>query len=114
MTKAIAQTYTVAHEYAHEYRLQISYALIALSALMVVMYGLNLYGVINRTVAIEHSNKEVASLSSAVQSLDAKYLELSQAVAAPSALASHGLSRGEVAQYISRTAPAGVAFAGTR
>lgn len=114
MTKAIAQTYTAAHEYAHEYRLQISYALIAACALMAVMYGLNLYGVVSRTVAIEQTNKQAAALATSVQSLDAKYLELSQSVAAPSALAARRLSRGEVSQYISRSPSAGVAFAATR
>lgn len=114
MTKAIAQTYTAAHEYAHEYRLQISYALLAGVALMAVMYGLNLYGVVTRTVAIERASKDAVALSSSVQSLDAKYLELSQSVAAPSALKSHGLSRGEVSQYISRSSDGGVAFAGDR
>ena len=114
MTKAIAQTYTAAHEYAHEYRAQISYALIAMCALRVVLYGLNLYGVINRTVATEQAIKQAAALSTTVQSLDAKYLELSQSVAAPSALKSHGLSRGEVSQYISRSSNGGVAFAAAR
>ena len=113
MTKAIAQTYAVTTEYAHEYRLQITYALMAACALMALVYGMNLYGVISRTVALENVNKQIAAVSGKVQTLDAQDLSLSQTVASQEALKAHGLSQGQVSQYISRSS-SGVALAGSR
>ena len=98
MTKAIAHTYTV----AHEYRTQITSALFATCMLLVVLYAVNVYVVISRTISLQHTEAQIAALGSDVASLDAQYLTLSGDIT-PDALKAHGFSQGQASFYTPRT-----------
>ena len=99
MTKAIAQTYT----YAHQYRALITLAFIGAAILSVILYTVNVYSVISHTVALQSIQKQTNVLSSSVSDLDAKYLELGSRVT-PDSLATYVLTPGTVSSYIPRTA----------
>lgn len=98
MTKAIAHTYTI----AHEYRIQITSALFVTCMLLIVLYSINVYMVISRTVALQQTESQIASIGTAVASLDAQYLQLSGNIT-PIALKAHGFSQGQATSYIPRT-----------
>jgi len=101
MTKTIAQTYSL----VHEYRMKISLAFAAVSAVMALLYIMNVYAVISRTVAIQKVNAEIVSTESAVESLDAQYLRLSSKIT-PDSLDAYGMSQGRVSEYISKASSA--------
>ena len=102
MTKAIAQTYTTSREYSRE----INTALIAACSFLLMLYAVNVYRVISRTVALESVDKQTASLTTSVDSLDSQYLALTSKIS-PDALADYGLKQGQVSAFISRTTPLG-------
>ena len=102
MTKAIAQTYGT----AREYRLQIMYAVLAVCALLVIAYAVNVYSVISHTVALQKVQAETSALTSDTEKLDSQYLGLSRTVT-PDNLRKYGLQEGQVSAYISRTASLG-------
>ncbi|MEI8249117.1 MAG: hypothetical protein WCG07_01325 [Candidatus Taylorbacteria bacterium] len=104
MTKAIAQTYTV----AHEYRVQITTALMATCLVLLALYGINVYMVISHTMAVQSSEKSIATLGSTVARLDAQYLDLSKGIT-PATLQAHGFSQGQAESYIHRTTSIGQA-----
>lgn len=108
MTKAIAQTYTT----IHEYRRQITLALLATSLVLVTIYAVNLYRVISNTLAIQNIRAEVATLEMSLDKLDSQYIALSHTVT-PDAVTARGFDQGEVSAFISRTASLGrIALAG--
>ena len=98
MTKAISHTYN----FAFEYRMHISYALICSCMLMVLLYAMNVYAVVSHTVSLQRLESQSATLGTTVESLDAKYLELSSAIT-PDALHAYGLAQGQVSEFIQRT-----------
>ena len=107
MTKALAHTYTV----AHEYRVQITSALLATCLLLVVVYGINVYVVISRTMALQQTERSIASVHSVVSELDANYLGLSGNIT-PATLSAHGFIQGHAESYIHKTASIGQANKG--
>ena len=108
MAKAIAQTYSV----AHDYRAHITATILGLCAFMAILYATNIYKTVFATIALGNTEKQVASLSSTVGALDAQYLGLSVS-ASPTNLKSYGLSQGKVSAYISSPASLGsIAFSG--
>ncbi len=98
MTKAITNTYNVAHEYS----IQITSALFATCMLLVVLYAINVYVVISRTISLQHTESQVTTMGSQVAQLDAQYLKLSGNIT-PVALKSHGFNQGQASMYITRT-----------
>ncbi len=106
MTKAIAQTYT----YAHQYRALISLGLVGACILAAVIYTVNVYSVVSHTVALQRIQKQATALSASVSDLNARYLELGDAVS-PDALSQYGLAQGSISAYIPRTASTAVIVA---
>ena len=102
MTKAIAFTYNV----TQTYQSYIIKAVLISCGFLLTLYALNVYAVISHTVAVESLEKQSAALSTSVDSLDAKYLELSSK-ATPDALADYGYIQGQVSAFISRTTSLG-------
>jgi hypothetical protein len=102
MTKAIAQTYKTTHEYSRE----INAALIAACALFLMIYSLNVYRVVSRTVALKSVENQTATLTTAVDGLDSQYLQLTSKLS-PDTLHDYGLSQGQVSAFISRTTSLG-------
>jgi hypothetical protein len=98
MTRALAITYSV----AREHHIRITLAFLAGCALLVMLYALYVYQVISHTVALQKAEMSMTALSTKVDSLDAKYLELSSKLT-PDALASYGMTPGQVSQYISKS-----------
>ena len=99
MTKAIAQTYT----FAHQYRALISLSFIGACLLAIGFYTMNVYSVISHTVSLQTIQKQTVVLERTVNSLNAQYLELGSAVT-PDSLSAYGLAQGTVSAYIPRTA----------
>ena len=108
MTRAIAQTYNV----AHDYRGHITTTIFGLCVFMAVLYAANIYRTISSTIALQETETKIASLSSVVGGLDAKYLDISRS-ATPMALKEYRLSQGKVSIFISSPASLGsVALSG--
>ena len=97
MTKAIAHTY----DFAFQYRMHISYALIASCMLMILIYAVNVYSMISRTVAMQKIETQAAVLDTKVAALDTQYLGLSSAIT-PDSLSAYGLDQGQVSEFITR------------
>jgi hypothetical protein len=102
MTKAIAQTYTV----ANDHRAYITYALMGVCLFMMLAYAANLYSVISHTVALQKTEKSVTALSAAVDNLDADYIRISSRIT-PDTLSAHGFSQGHVSAFIPRSTSLG-------
>ena len=98
MTKIIAQTYNV----TTPYRAYFTSVLFAGCLMAAFLYAISLYHIISRTVALEHVHSQSAVLTSQVESLDSRYLELSSANPV-NALAAYGLQAGQVTAYIPRS-----------
>ena len=101
MTRAIAQTYTV----AKDYRAEIAYVVLAACAAMILVYGFNLYKVINQTIALRQIQSKEVAIQSSLASLNAQYLDLSSTIT-PDTLRQHGFTQGQVSEYISRNSSA--------
>lgn len=101
MTRAIAQTYTI----AKDYRAQIAYIVLAACAGMILVYGFNLYNVINQTIALRQVQSQEVAIQSSVASLNAQYLDLSSTIT-PDTLRQYGFTQGQVTEYISRNSSA--------
>lgn len=102
MTKAIAQTYNV----VHSHRIGLTYGLMAGCLLAILMYGLNIYSLVSRSIAIQHVKSEISTVSTAVSVLDSQYLTLSSRVT-PEAMKLGGWSQGHVTEYIDKSASLG-------
>ncbi len=102
MTKVIAQTYSL----TKDYRTQAIYALMAASIVMIGLYAMNIYSVVSRTVALEKIEKQTATLSNSVESLDSQYLTLSGKIT-PDTIHAYGFQPGAVAEFINRGASLG-------
>lgn len=108
MTRAIAQTYNA----ANDYRAHITASLLGLCAFMALLYGVNIYGTVSGTIALQKTQTQIAALSSTVGGLDSQYMSISQ-VTTPDSLGKYGLSQGKVSAYISSPASLGrVALSG--
>lgn len=108
MTRAIAHTYRI----VHEYRRYITSALFAMCMFLIMSYAVNLYSLISHTIALQRINSEQMSLDSAVQALDTKYISVSRKIT-PDTLQEYGFKQGKVTAFISRTTSLGrVALAG--
>ncbi len=102
MTKALAHTYIIAHEYHR----QILGALVAVCGFLLVLYAMNVYSVISHTVALESIQKQTTALATAIDGLDSKYLDLSSK-ASPDTLKEYGFTQGQISAFISRTTSLG-------
>jgi hypothetical protein len=71
-----------------------------------MLYAVNIYKVISRTVALESVEKQIASLTTSVDGLDSQYLGLTSKIS-PDTLSDYGLSQGQVSVFISRTTSLG-------
>ncbi len=98
MTKAIAHTYTI----AHEYRKQITTALLATCVVFALLYAMNLYRIISHTVALQQVATQARMVETATQELDAQYLSISNTIS-PGNIGSYGFMQGEVQAFISRS-----------
>ncbi|MEK7641581.1 MAG: hypothetical protein AAB365_01145 [Patescibacteria group bacterium] len=107
MTKALAQTYTI----AHTYRRSITTALLMGCIVSALFYAANLYRVISHTVALQHITQEAKELNASVQALDAQYLGISKNIT-PDTLDVYGYGQAEVSAFISRASLGRVALAG--
>lgn len=107
MTKAIAQTINT----ANEYRLHISYFLMAVCALFVAMYCINVYSVIAKSANTNEILRQAQVLENSVKSLDAEYIKITNNITSRS-LASHGLSEGKVTAFITKTNTSGLVALG--
>ncbi len=102
MTKAIAQTYSL----VHEYRRRITLALLAGCAFLLLIYAVNVYSIISRTIALEAIQKQTATLTTAVDSLDSEYLKISGRIG-PDSLKEYGFTQGQVSVFIPRNSSLG-------
>ncbi len=98
MTKAIAQTYTV----AKDFRAEIAYVVLAACVAMALVYGFNLYKVINQTIALRQIQSQEVALQSSLSTLNAQYLSLSSGITADT-LHHYGFTQGQVSEYITRS-----------
>lgn len=85
-------------------RAYISLAVLFLSLVMGLVYAVNLYSLISRTVAIKNIESKINSINSVTSTLDAEYLKLASTIT-PDAISSHGLKQGRVTAYITRPSP---------
>lgn len=99
MTRAIAQTYSV----ASDYMVQITATILGLCAFMALLYGVNIYRTISATIDLQKAETQVASLSSVVGALDSKYMNISRSTT-PDSLKTYGLTQGKVSAFISSPA----------
>ena len=102
MTKAIAHTYSI----TREYQAFLTYTLVGFCLLSALIYGINLYSVITHTVALQKIEKQIATVLSSVQILDAKYISLSSGITKEMAK-NYGLRETGVSAYINRTVSLG-------
>ncbi len=108
MTRAIAQTYSV----ANDYRAHITASILGLCAFMALLYGVNIFRTISATMAVQRAESQIATLSSVVGNLDSQYMTISRS-ATPESLKARGLSQGKVSAFISSPATLGsVALSG--
>ncbi len=108
MTYAIAKTYSV----TMQFRKEITFALLAACAFLVLIYSMNVYSVLSNSVALDRAEKEIASLSTSIQELDSKYLAISSELT-PDVLGQYGLSRGKASAFITKSTSIGaVALSG--
>lgn len=98
MTKAIAQTYDV----INENMMKVSYVAIAACLLLVLIYVINIFSIISKTVALQRVESEIIALSSNVDNLDSQYLNLSGRIT-PDNLSAYGMTQGKVSAYIARS-----------
>jgi hypothetical protein len=102
MTKIIAKTYSL----ADDNRAMITKTLLAGCLVMAFLYAFNMYSVITKTVAAQVIEKQMVTLASSVQKLDAHYITLSNKITREMA-SDYGLMQGQVSAYISRTKSVG-------
>ncbi len=107
MTKAIAQTINT----ANEYRLHISYFLLAICALFVSVYCVNVYSVISMSAEANDVLRQSQAIENNVKSLDTQYITLTSNIT-PQSLSTHGLSEGKVTAFITKTNTNGVVALG--
>ncbi|MFA6314749.1 MAG: hypothetical protein WC648_00025 [Candidatus Paceibacterota bacterium] len=100
MTKTIVKTYSAIHEYSHK----IVNIFFFIGAFLLLLYAMNVYSVISRTVALQNTQAEIVTATKTIEELDSKYLKLASNVT-PDDLRSFGLKEGVVSAYISRTLP---------
>lgn len=84
------------------YRAFITMACMVACAICAVVYMVNLYSLVSRTVAIGSLEKKIVTLTSSLADLDAEYLRLSNTVT-PENIHTYGLTTGRVSFYITRT-----------
>jgi len=97
MTKALINTYSLAHEYGRHI---MNLLLIGCFA-MIGLYVFNVYRMIANTIALQSVVAESVAMESDVQNLDSKYLKLTSQIT-PDTLSKHGFTTGKVSVYIPR------------
>ena len=97
MTKAIVQTYDVISDNV----MRISFTLFVACFFFAILYVVNVFSVISKTVALQSVEAKISALGSDVDSLDAQYLALSGKIT-PDNLNAHGMSQGNVSEYIAK------------
>lgn len=107
MTKAIAHTINT----ANEYRLHISYFLLAVCALFVSVYCVNVYSVIAKSAEANGILRQSQVIENSVKSLDTEYIKMTSNIT-PQSLSSRGLSEGKVTAFITKTNTNGVVALG--
>ena len=103
MTKVIANTISL----TGEYKSVISRFILAISAFVIVLYGINVYSAISKAAAIKRIDTMRIALENKVQQLDAQYIALSGKVS-PEMAEQYGLVEVPVAQYINRSGSLGI------
>ena len=103
----MTQTITHTFEHMHISRTTVTYLLSGVCLLFAVMYVFNMYRVISSSVALQNVEARTATVQSAVQDLDMKYISLSNRIT-PDLVHARGMSEGTVTSYISRTPSLGV------
>src|SRR6185436_12468608 len=106
MSKIIATTYDTKNHRAY-----ITYALLAVSVCMMMIYIFDIYKVIATSVSVSKAEAQVSLLESSVQELDSEYIKLSNRIT-PELVHKHGMSEGTITSYISRTNSLGVVSLG--
>ncbi len=102
MTKAIAKTYNIANYYSKN----VFYSCLILASLFLLSYCFGVYEVITHTVSLQKSEKLSSELSLQVQTLDKKYMELSNVIT-PETIARYGLREVEVKNFIEKNSSIG-------
>lgn len=109
MTRAIAHTYTT----AREYRLEITYALLATCAALVIAYGINVYSLISHTIALQKIQAQVLTSNNSLKDLDSKYITLSSTIT-PDTLKQYGFAPAQVSEFITRSAVGTASLEGSK
>lgn len=102
MSKAIARTYNL----ASEYRSYITVTLMAGCIMAALFYGVNVYKLIARTVALQNVEHQTADLDVAVSNLESAYMNLSSTLT-PDSVKTFGMTTGQVSVFIPRTSTLG-------
>lgn len=105
MTKVIAKTINT----AHDYRLHISYVLVASCLFLIGLYCFNVYTIISNTSAISHAKSQIAIIENLLKDLDAEYLKITGNIKADN-LKDFGMKEGKVTVFIDRNNFSPVAY----
>ena len=103
MTKALAHTYSI----AHEYRRQITLALITTGAVFAIVYAVNLYRLVSYSVALRQVTTETATINTALDVLDADYSSISKNITLDT-IHTRGFGQTEVSDFIPRAVSLGL------
>jgi hypothetical protein len=106
MTKAIAKTYDT----INENMMKMTYVMLAACLLLVLIYVVNIFSVISKTVALQRVESQITAISSSVDNLDSQYLNLSGRIT-PDNLSAYGMTQGKVSAYIARSNGVELGFA---
>jgi hypothetical protein len=104
MTKAITKTYS----FTKEYSAVMTQIVMAGAIFMAILYAINVYSIVSRTVAMKDIESKAAKLQSSVQDLDAQYISLTNKIT-PDMARHYGLEESQVTAYIPRTPSLGSA-----
>ncbi len=85
-------------------RALLSLILLVACAVTALFYIMNLYFLIDKTVAIKNIDDKISALNSDVVALDAEYLKVTSRIT-PEIISSYGLAQAKVSMYIKRPAP---------
>lgn len=102
MTQALTQSYSL---YQNHRSLLVKICVFACIS-MAVWYGVSVYTLVSNAISLRNIEKEISSLSSEIGDLDAQYIKMSEEITSDK-LTQFGLSKGEVAVFIPKTASLG-------
>lgn len=98
MTKAITNTINT----ANEYRLHISYFLMAVCVALVLAYCMSVYSVITKSAGTNSVLRQAQVLENSVKNLDTQYIKITSNMTKES-LVSRGLTEGKVTAFITKS-----------